>query len=203
MKASVLALSLVFGVAHAASPVLPPPWPVPNIKAGPIAAQPVTGITIGAFDIKLEQTTFKDAASHLGIASVGQRGDASGFQMWVCYTLSAMHARLWLTSSELGGGEYINGFVVRREPGDVVAEPMCPAIAGVPPTTVTIDHGISLGSTENFVEATLGKPNEAPDYVVYYAYLGKDARYDVSSVLTLRIKNGVVTEIHAAHLTTD
>lgn len=203
MKASFLALSLAFGVARAASPVAPPPWPVPDIKPGPVAAQPVTGITVGAFGIKLDQTTFKDAASHLGIAPVTQRGDAGEFQMWVCYTLSAMHARLWLTSSELGGGQYIDGFVVRRESGNVVAEPMCPAVAGTPSATATIDHGISLGSTERLVEAALGKPNEAPDSVVYYAYLGKEAGYDVSSVLVLRIKDGVVTEIHATHSTTD
>ena len=114
-----------------------------------------------------------------------------------------MHARLWLTSSELGGEQYIDGFDVKREPGNVVAEPTCPAIAGAPSAIATIDHGISLGSTESFLEAALGKPNEAPDSVVYYAYLGKEAGYDVSSVLVLRIKDGAVTEIHAAHSTTD
>ena len=80
---------------------------------------------------------------------------------------------------------------------------MCPAIAGAPSAIATTDHGISLGSTESFVEAALGKPNEAPDSVVYYAYLGKEAGYDVSSVLALKIKNGAITEVYATHSATD
>ena len=202
MKAALLALTLVFGVAHAAEPIPPPAWPVPDIKPSPLPHQPVTGITIGRFAIKLEQTTFKDVTSHLGSAPIGQRGDAGEFQMWVCYSLPEAHARVWLTSSELGGREYIDGFVARREPRNVVAEAECPAIIGVS-SIVVADRGIGLGSSENSIIATLGKPSVAPNSVIYYAYLGKDGEYDVSSVLALKINKGEVIEIHATHSTTN
>jgi len=200
MKAPWLALNLVFGIANASSPIPPPNWPVPDIKLSPLADQPVTSIVIGSFGIKPGQTTFNDVASRLGVAPIGQRGDAGEFQMWVCYTLSAVHARLWLTSSELGGREYIDGFVVKNEPQAAV-EAGCPTIAGAA-SVVATDQGIGLGSAESSITAALGKPNETPDSVIYYAYLGKDGEYDVSSVLALKIQNGAVVELYATHSTT-
>lgn len=202
MKAALLSLSLLFGVAHAAGPLPPPAWPVPDIKLSQLSDQPVTGISIGTYDIKLDQTTFKDVTSNLGDAPIGQRGDAGEFQMWVCYTLPEASTRVWLTSSELGGREYIDGFVARQEPRDVAAEAECPAIVGVH-SIVTTDSGIGIGSSESSIIATLGKPGKAPDSFKYYAFLGKDGEFDVSSVLALKIYKGAAIEIHATHSKTN
>jgi hypothetical protein len=200
-RAAVFAL-LVAGAAHGENSFPPPAWPVPDIKPSGTKIQPATGITLGSFHVTFEKTTFNDILSALGTAPIGQQGDAGGFLMWVCYTVPAAHARIWLTSSELGGLEYIDGMVAERFQGTDADNPLCPSpISQTAP--ISIDNGIWLGEPIEKIKGILGAPNKAPASVVYYLYEGRDGEFDISSVLALKVRKGRITEIHANHSATN
>jgi len=194
--------SFLSSLAYGASSAPPPSWPVPDIKTSSISTQPVTGVTLGSFEVVFERTTFKDVVGALGEAPIQQQGDAGEFQMWVCYTLVASHARVWLTSSELGGQKYIDGMVALRISSDVKSSPECPDL-GSQHALAAIDRGIWLGTPLQKVKAILGRPNKSPKAVIYYSYAGKDGTFDVNSTLALRMRNNIVTELHAMHSATN
>ncbi|NGY06618.1 hypothetical protein G7Y85_17725 [Solimonas terrae] len=205
VKLSQLVAALAFvtvGVAQAGNPIPPPSWPVPDIRPSGTKMQPVTGVTVGAFRVTFERTTFKDILSALGPAPIGQRGDAGEFQMWMCYTLPAAHERIWLTSSELGGQEYIDGMVAKQLKSAEPYTSQCPVPSGEA-ANVSIDNGIRLGESVDKIKSILGAPNHAPSSVIYYLYEGKDGEFDISSVLALKLNEGRVTELHANHTTTN
>ena len=193
---------MLSGFAYGAGPQPPPPWPVPDIKTSPITFQPITGITLGSFNVVFERTTFKDVIAALGEAPIQQRGDGGEFQMWVCYTLAASQTRIWLTSSELGGEEYIDGMVATRIPVTAKSNADCPSLGGEY-ASASIDRGIWLGATLKTVKATLGRPNKSPRSIIYYAYDGTEGGFDVNSTLALRMHNNIVTELHAVHSATN
>jgi hypothetical protein len=199
----VAVLTLVASSAVHSQESLPPPaWPVPDIRPTGTKVQPVTGATVGSLHVVFEKTTFKDILGALGKAPIGQQGDAGEFLMWVCYTVPAVHARIRLTSSELGGQEFIDGMVAKQiRPGEP-DNPLCPRLVGKP-SGAAIDKGIWLGDSVEKIQGILGRPNTAPASVIYYSYEGKEGAFDVSSVLALKVQSKIVTEIHASHSATN
>lgn len=205
MKLSQLVTVLVLltaGIARADNSIPPPSWPVPDIRPSGTTTQPATGVTVGAFHVTFEKTTFKDILAALGPAPVGRQGDAGEFQMWVCYTIPAARARLWLTSSELGGQEYIDGMVAKQLTGAQSQNSSCPVPIGET-AIVSIDNGIWLGASVNKIKDILGTPNNGPASVIYYLYEGKDGEFDISSILALKINRGIVIELHANYTATN
>lgn len=197
-----LFILLASGVVQAHGALPPPEWPVPDIKPSGTKTQPVTGVTLGSFHVILETTTFKDILDALGSAPVGQQGDASEFLMWVCYTVPAVHARIWLTSSELGGRKYIDGMVARQIGLGEAENPMCPVPVGQ--TTIAfIDNGLWLGESVETVKSILGTPNTAPASGIYYLYEGKDGEFDIDSLLAMKVHENRVSELYASHTTTN
>jgi hypothetical protein len=193
---------LVAGAARGESALPPPTWPVPDIKPTGTHIQPVTGVTLDSFHITLEKTTFNDVLGALGRAPIQHQGDAGEFLMWVCYTLPDIHARIWFTSSELGGQKYIDGMVAKQLRPTEAKTSLCPvAIRQI--TVVSIDNGIWLGKDIKKIKRILGTANKATASVIYYTYEGKDGEFDVDSVLALKIHKDRVTELHANHTTTN
>jgi hypothetical protein len=164
MKLSQVAIAftlLVTGAAQGESSLPPPTWPVPDIKPSGMQTQPVTGITLGSFHVTFEKATFNDILGALGKAPIGQQGDAGEFLMWACYTVPAAHARIWLTSSELGGKKYIDGMVAKQLTRTEKENPQCPTLANKA-TVASIDNGVWLGETVQKIKEILGSPNRAP-----------------------------------------
>lgn len=205
MKLSQTAIAfilLVAGAAQGESSLPPPAWPVPDIKSSGTRIQPVTGITLGSFHVTFEKTTFNDILGALGKAPIGQQGDAGEFLMWVCYTVPVAHVRIWLTSSELGGQEYIDGIVAKQLERAETENSLCPIPANKA-AVASIDNGIWLGESVERIKSILGAPNRASASVIYYLYEGKDGEFDISSILALRIHKNKVTELYANHSTTN
>ena len=182
---------------------LPPlVWPVQDFQSTGTRVQPVTGVKLGSFLVVLEQTTLEETIKALGPAKIDQHGDAGDFEAWICYTLPALKARLWLTSGEMGGGEYINGFVMAALKNSQANDARCP----VPATEVasaTIDNGISLGTSAQVVRNSLGAPKEVPGSVSYYLYTKRNGDGEIDSMLALRLRDKVVTELYASHVSTE
>lgn len=127
-----------------------PPWPLQTVRHSRARGPPVTGLTLGRFHVRFEKTTFS-AVTRIAPAPVGTRGDAGGFQAWVRYTLPVGHQRLWLTSSELGGGRYINGAVAIRFVQPRRTSAQCPELpARYRP--VHLDGGLWLGASVATIE---------------------------------------------------
>jgi hypothetical protein len=193
---------LVAGMAHGENSLPPPTWPVPHIKPTGTRIQPVTGVTLDSFHVTFEKTTFNDVLGVLGTTPIRHQGDAGEFLMWVCYTLPDVHARVWLTSGELGGQRYIDGMVAKQLKSTEAETSLCPAaIRQI--TFVSIDNGIWLGQAAEKIKSILGIANKAPASVIYYTYEGKDGEFDVDSVLALKINKNRVTELHANHTSTN
>lgn len=193
---------LVAGAVHGESFLSPPTWPVPDIKPTGTPIQPVTGVALDSFHVTFEKTTFNDVLGALGRAPIRHQGDAGEFLMWVCYTLPGAHARIWLTSSELGGEKYIDGMVAKRLKSAGAASSVCP-VANRQITVVSIDNGIWLGKDVEKIKTMLGRANRAPASVIYYTYEGKDGGLDVDSILALKVHKNKVTALYASHTTTN
>ena len=123
--------------------------------------------------------------------------------MWVCYTLPEARQRLWLTSSEIGGRQYINGATAEVVTDlSVRVTPDCPAL---PPRyrPVRFDSDLWLGDRSARLAKRLGQPTDIYGPVRLYAYEKPQSRFDVSSILAVRLNGGRIVALYASHLTTN
>lgn len=202
---AVFALS-VTGIAHAQNAIAPPAEINLPESVEPIQSQkpPVRGVTIDDFHVAFEETTLKQARAALGMAPVGQRGDAGDSLSWICYTLPALHARIWLESDEMGGGETIMEMTAKPIPPTETGNQGCP----VPTTRGTgafIDNGIWLGDSLDKIENLLGTSGKASESLRYYWHDSPEDKdgFVMESILLLRIEGGKVTEIQANQVTSN
>ena len=201
LAVAMIALAFV-GAVHGQNSQSPPTWPASDIKPNGTHIQPVTGLTLDAFHVTFEETTFNDVLRALGTAPIRHQGDAGEFLMWVCYTLPGVHARVWLTSSELGGQKYINGMVAKPLESTDTETSLCPATTP-PIAAASIDRGVWLGDAVEKVKRILGSADKTAASVVGYSYKGRAREFDVDSFLTLTIQKNKVTELYASHTTTN
>jgi hypothetical protein len=204
MRSCLVALSVLGAIPCSASEsTLPPPdsWPGDIGIKTTSTREPVQSIRIGDKFARLEISTFDDIAHALGPAPLFTRGDAAGFEMWICYTLPLLHARVWFTSSELGGRKYINGASLLAIDAGEIAHENCPTpVSPVP--KLTTDRGMRLGMPMSDAVRLLGKPIFIGPNIAYWASLNSTAKLDVSSTLLVRIEKGEVVQITADHTST-
>ena len=196
--AAILAVAALGPVASSSPP---PTLPFDTIGETRASVQPVTFLTLGATQIKFESSTFADVAK-FSAAPIGQRGDASEFEMWICFTLSDVKQRLWLTSSELGGRKFIDGAVAARLPNRAHATTDCPELPKAF-RPAHLDNGVWLGTSVDSLTQLFGPPSVGPGGWLSFAYLGKDGEYDVGSSLLVRVSNKRVVALLASHTTTN
>ena len=198
-RIAVLALAEGFcRLAVAGSP--PPELPDIDIKNTQSNVQPATGLTLGTFKVTFETTTFANIAN-VSPAPLGQQGDAGGFVMWVCFTLTEERQRVWLTSSELGGQKVINGASAQVLVQGAAPTSDCPELPSQF-KPVQLDSGVWLGSSIDELQRKLGPPTTG-DRVAYFAHLAKDRDNDVMSTLVVRLKDQRVEMLQAGHTTTN
>ncbi len=199
---SFLATAAIAGANFTGAAVAPPTISTPDaLRETNVTVQPATTVSLGAAQIIFESSTFADIA-RFGSAPIGQRGDASEFVMWECFTLSQERQRLWLTSSELGGRKFIDGAVAELIANEIPASPACPELPGKF-RPVHLDFGVWLGTSIEELKRHFGRPTSNPDGTLYFSYVGTKAEYDVLSTLIVRVKNKRVVAIHASHTTTN
>lgn len=189
------------GRARGENSLAPPVWPEPDVKSTEARIQPVAGLNLDAFRLTLEENTFDDVLAALGGAPIRHSGDAGDALTWVCYTLPSAYARIWFTSSELGGGKYIDGLVVTQLGSQEGSSSSCP-VPSRRIAAISMDHGIWLGDSVKKMEAALGPASKSAS-VIRYEYVGKDGEFDVDSVLEIKSHKGKITELYVSHTTTD
>ncbi len=197
-----VAMAAILVMRQAVADVPPPTIPsLESLKETRVSVQPATSVSLGKLSISLESSTFADA-SVLGPAPVGQRGDASAFVMWVCFTLPQEVQRLWLTSSELGGRKYIDSLVAKVIPSGTPATDDCPEL----PKRfrrIHIDHGVWLGTSLDALKRQFGSPTQNGDGTLNFTYIGTRGEFDVASILIVRLIDNKVVTLHASHTTTN
>jgi hypothetical protein len=211
----VLAVSLLGAQLASAQAVTPPPYPFTGAARGnePSAERGLVRIVrIGSYPVELEATRLDDIRDHIGLGQSHQAGDASEFVRWYCY--SEPKAILWLLSGELGGGEILTGVVAQTVGGSDRRRGACPAL---PETSRPVTLGFGwLGSSRKALEASLGSPSLVEGEWLGFFFSGKEpglaslpghdepvkVEFDVSSSVAVRVREGVVVELHASRTKT-
>lgn len=200
----VSALSSFQGVK--AAPVNPeafPSYPQDGIQHHNSRRNPVLPLHIGKLTVHPEKTTLDEVKQQLGTGVIRHSGDASESVTFLCYTVITPKSaqRLWLGSSEMGGGSYINLISARQLPAKTSPSESCPPL----PAQVQHIHfsnGVWLGSSRHQTArwgATRGQTITAWQYY-HPAASGDGALY---SSLMLRFARDRVVEIMASQVTSD
>ncbi|MFT4074906.1 MAG: hypothetical protein QM647_05175 [Asticcacaulis sp.] len=170
-------------------------------ELGPVGAR------MGVISILLGDTKLTDVSRAIGSGSVMQQGDAGDALRYLCYTLkgNGTSERLWLTSSELGGGEYINGLTLIA----IKATPdtdRCPSIDRST-WVVTLDNGMTIGMDQDSLIQKLGEPSKrAGNFMAYRYYtvrVQKGVKYDADGRLNLHIAEGKLDGFSVDHTETN
>ena len=193
-----MALMLLRSAMAAAPPTMST---LDSITGARAPVQPATTLSLGPLHVDFERSTFSDIAI-IGPAPLGQHGDAAGFERWVCFTVTTQKQRIWLTSNELGGHEYINGVVAQLIPNGMPATADCPELPQkyIP---AHLDFDFWLGTSIDKLKHRFGAPTQSEDGSLYFAYIGKDREYDVTNTLAVRLDKGRVVALRAIHITTN
>lgn len=198
-----VAVSIALSALPIAEAATPPPPMGPDDVAGfhRATVQPVMSIWFGKVQVVLESTAFSDV-EQLGFSPIGQHGDAGGFEMWRCYTLTDLGQRVWLTSSELGGHKYITGVVavVLRSPASASND--CPPMA-TEFRPVHLDSGVWLGATLGSLSGMVEEALHPGAETLGLYYEGKAGAYDVGSSLFLKFRDDKIVGLDAHRTTTN
>ena len=195
------ALSVASAFASTPPPALPfdgrLPWPHRSTRL------PATDFVMGRFNLKLERTTLADVKAAANTGTIEHQGDAGGSVYWLCYSVPG--ARVWLASSEMGGGDQaITEFDARPWRGAPDAD--CPSL----PTRfqpLSIHGGLWLGARESAVRAALGTPSQVHGQWQSFNYEATMRSqcppdgYDVMNWVMLRMKHSQVIGLSAGQIT--
>jgi hypothetical protein len=191
---NILCLFILFvGFTYAAEVTpTPPAWPSnPRGKANKTQRHSPS-ILIGPMTIVLGQTSFKDTIENIGATRISRHGDAADSLSWVCYTSKNAAATIWLTSSELGGGEIIDGFIIQKQsrpPSGCTEIPI--KLAGI-----TTSFGISLDSDAKQVKSQLGAFLPSHN-IAFFENFSKIDRFSVFDSIALKFNHHSVIEIYS------
>ena len=170
-----------------------------SYPAGTVSNPMITSLNISNVQIVLEETELKTAQARLG-GDIGQKGDASEYNAWLC--LHGVDERgpwvLWLQSGEIDG-PYIGGFQWRRAPPEAQFDRRCQAL-GEADSQIKMPTGLRLGISEAKVLHTLGKPNLRKGDTFLYEHehngtIGREPYTSVNSVI-VELRHGLVWAIY-------
>ncbi len=183
-----------------APPLLTIPDSLPTASNAPLM---ISSFRIGSLDIRLGKTTRSEAQHHLG-GEIGAKGDASNYEVWLCYRGKDDHGPwgLWLVGGEIDGPAIGSFQWQRLLPGEEL-DPRCKSLSGG--DQPKLPHGISLDMPESQVRVLLGKSTLENGQILIYLHSQKvnihQLPYTTENLVTFDIQNGVVQAI-AANLTT-
>jgi hypothetical protein len=210
-----LALAVLLAATQAAAEAVRPPKSpfadaIPD-DAPKASIDLVRKLRLGSYSALFEETRLDEIRDHAGIGHSDQAGDASEFTRWYCYALPG--ALMWLESGEMGGGDRLTSVAAEStEPSDP-RRPSCPALPESL-TPATLEFGW-LGTPRATLERALGEPSLVRgDWLAFY-YFGqkrgpyqgpgdatpREVEFDVVSSVEVRIRDGIVAELRAEHVT--
>ena len=188
-------------LTYADTTTSPPNWPVVDDKTN-LTQDPATRVVFGKFELILEKTTLEELRTAIGSGKITHQGDASESLTWLCYTLaSPTMQRIWLSSSELGGGSVIDGISALEIDSAKTAIAECPTL----PEKFQPVHLLNqtwIGSSEKVILQQLGKQNKSST-IWTYIYNGKEGEFSVTSMVVIHLQAGKAMAIDISHSTSD
>lgn len=190
----------------------PVPWAPPEVrwpdKLPPptVPRERIRELRVAGMKILLEATTLHEVQRRLG-GSIGHEGDASEALDWLCVGGGDADGRwiLWLTSSEMGGGRYIDGMKWLRVAEGERPDRRCAAVR--PGRGVELPIPLNLGMTEDAALNALGRPTFIWKNALFYCHehheVIKLQIYTVDSTLRVGISNNGVSEIDVNRTSSD
>jgi len=179
---------LLLAAAQAATNA-PPTWPGDHVFIPNTKIDPSSSLKLGSMEVEFEKTTLKMVSSAIGRGQLSSQGDASESVTWLCYTINAEKSvqRLWLTSGEMGGGNYIDGASVTYLSPTEKSTVDCPELPQefLP---IRFGNGLWLGTAGTKIQTVMGMPKINQD-VWSYSYAGVKGKYDVTVSLVLKVAN--------------
>ena len=173
---------------------LPETLPSPTVPKMMISTLRVAGMPI-----ILEQTELKDVRGRLG-GTIRRSGDASTADAWLCYFGGNANKRweVWISSGEIGGLRWIDGFTLQRLAGKATPEKGCRMI---PESKggVELPIALRLGQSEAQVRTILGKPTARYQTTLLYYHEHEESihnqPYSVLNTVTIDFREGAVFAI--------
>jgi hypothetical protein len=198
--------------------VPPPKYPNDVAPSGTIKIKPATVLRLGKLSIQFEITTLSDVQETMKAGQIHHQGDASESISWLCYTIPRRpeSQRIWISSSEMGGGTIANGVAAEQISGTTTNNEYCPLLPKKF-RPIKLDHDIWLGINVLVLENILGKPLMVDGEVRTYDYNGKIKEmrknlsdntevmvdYDEISSLVVKVRNGKVISLWALKVTSN
>lgn len=184
-----------------ASHVSPPRWPVDQALENTAQNAPGWPLRIGELSVVWNTTSLHDVMTAIGSGEIDTQGDAAESLSWLCYTLSdtTPAQRLWLTSSEMGGGAVIDGFAALET--QAPAEPLCPRLPRrfLP---VRLANGLWLGAAAAQVRKVLGE-EKVPGQLQLYVHTQDSGDQLVRAMMAVATKHARLTAMHLNYSTSD
>lgn len=208
MKKTLLLTLLSISISVTAAP--PPAGSGVDAIAWPASMhrKPTSGITLGKFHVLFEKTTLAQVKSAASAGEIANQGDAAGSISWLCYTISDRQdtGRLWITSGEMGGRNFVTGISARslENMKPSVDCPLLPKNLQL----ISLDVPVWLGSSDSQLWKVLGQPSHAGNGWREYDFRTKvvdngkcEGGYDLINSLSTKSKKGKIIAIDAEQVT--
>jgi len=195
------AVAITLGVQEAPAEARPPSWIEGTEWTATTQSDPVPPLQLGNFAVLLETTALADVRKEIGSGTMYRNGDAAESITWLCYNVAraASTQVVWLSSSEMGGGEIVDGVTALISDSASPAPKNC-ATLPAKYEQIRLKNGIWLGSTAAQVRAAFGQPHEQAE-TWSYVFEGKSGSYDVYSNVSFKIRDGKVVALDCSRLT--
>jgi hypothetical protein len=184
-------------------PIPPPPSAELDTAGDPamISRDPTSALRLGTLDVVFERTSMQAVLDTVGAGRIDQHGDASEAESWICFTATAQAQRIWLTSSELHGGDVVDGIVAIALSGPTMPTDACPELPAIA-LPIRPVQGPWLGSTPAETLARFGEASQDGDRWSY-AYTEKQGAFEMYAGLVIRFTDGRATLVQMGRDTSD
>ena len=194
----------------------PPVEPVDNMDLKSLKAaksSPVSALELGTLEVEFEKTTLQDvqksAAAGKVFSAIGHAGDASGYENWLCYTISdkEQSERVWIYSGEMNVSEnFVEGIYATLIDKPAAASEKCPELS-LQLLPVYLSSSIWIGSNADQLKDLYGEPSATMDGWWIWFHTGKvsvkGAAFDRQSILQAKVSKGKIVALAESQLTTN
>ncbi len=187
------------GAPASAQAIAPPPWPATHGDPPALAADPVHPLKLGPLRVTLYASTLADVQRAVGAGALTRHGKGTEALDWLCYTLvdAEPAQRIWFTSSELAGGNKIDGVTAIELAAGERAQASCPELpAKFRP--VRFDDGLWLGALSPEQRRAMAIPAQG-NATWGGLYRGTIGALDVLGTISVEVRRSRAIVIHAAH----
>jgi hypothetical protein len=194
----------------------PPVEPVDNMdlkSLKTVKSSPVSALELGMLEVEFEKTTLQDvkksAAAGKIFSAIGHAGDASGYENWLCYTISSQEQpeRVWVYSGEMGTSQnFVEGIYASSIDKPAATSEKCPELSPrlLP---VYLSSSIWIGSNADQLKDLYGEPSATMDGWRIWFHTGrvsvKGTAFDRQAILEAKVDKGRIVALAESQLTTN